>query len=554
MEVEGDSSEETKRCPYCAEEILAAAKKCKHCGSMLIDFESEPTQEYITPSSTQVRTGQTLNQRYVVAHRIARGGMAEIFLARDLELDLDVALKVVPLSLAEDPRLIKHLRDEAKIAIQLTHQNIVRVYSFDASGDTKFIVMEYVTGKNLYQLVNETPESKFPPKQVVDWLGPICDALGYAHSLGVIHRDIKPSNIMVTEQGTIKVADFGIARRIEDSMKSISQHTVRGTPSYMSPEQLKGDNLTVLSDIYSLAATVYMLLSGQPPFASAVVAISPDRPPPAPITGISPRLFRVLVRCLDIDSHKRLQSIEEFSRVCRESMSPRISTRITPPPVSELEAPEASLAAEEVAIRVDAEELSEGLDDFSSALRDKAAKSLEEGEHEKAEKLYLELAATAPSNPEAWCGIGDARLKLNRHRESIEAYRQAIKIEYDNIYARFQSGLAYEQLEEFKNAIKEYNQAVKIIQEDSTLQLEVSIKKLKNQIQSVQWKIDQVEEERRKKMRLMHEQQEHKRKLAEARRQRMMRTIIIIVLVILLLAVGLGTAEYFLGIFEHLPF
>ena len=229
MGTEEEHVSDIKRCPYCAEEILAAAKKCKHCGSMLQDNDLELTEEY-PAAMTRVSTGQTLNQRYVISSRIARGGMAEIFLARDLELDMDVVLKVVPSSLADDARLIKHLRDEAKITIQLTHQNIVRIYSFDASGETKFIVMEYVHGKNLYQLVNETSEGKFPAQQVMQWLDPTCNALGYAHSLGVIHRDVKPSNIMVTDTGIVKVADFGIARRLQDSMQSVSQRTVRGTP------------------------------------------------------------------------------------------------------------------------------------------------------------------------------------------------------------------------------------------------------------------------------------------------------------------------------------
>jgi serine/threonine protein kinase len=558
MAAEEEQGGSTKRCPYCAEEILAAAKKCKHCGSMLHGDDLELTEEYPAVMRAQVRTGQTLNERYIISSRIARGGMAEIFLARDLELDMNVALKVVPPSLADDPRLIKHLRGEAKIAIQLTHQNIVRVYSFDASGEIKFIVMEFVPGKNLYQLLNEVPEGKFPARQVLEWLDPVCDALSYAHSLGVVHRDVKPSNIMVTEEGVVKVADFGIARRLEESMESVSQQTVRGTPSYMSPEQLKGTKLTVLSDIYSLSATVYMLLAGEPPFASAVIAASPDRPAPNAIVGIPPRLFRVITRCLEVDPHNRLQGASEFYDAAKDALARPPSTKldaVKPPAIVDLsDDSSAGRSAEEIPIRVDAEELPEGLDAVSVALREKAAKAAEKGNLGKAINLYLELAAIVPDNPGVWCSIGDCRMKTGDQRDAITAYQKAIKAEYDNIYARFQIGLAYEQLDQPENAIRAYQQAMKTIEDNPSLGLEISLKKLKGQIQNVNWKIQQAQEERRKQVREMRERQEHKRLRAEERRRRMIRIAAIIVLILVLLTLVLGAAEYFFHIFQHFPF
>ncbi len=552
---EEEHKELTKRCPFCAEEILAAAKMCKHCGSML-DAELQLTEEYpVAPA--QVNTGQTLNERYVIASRIARGGMAEIFLARDLELDLDVALKVVPPTLADDPRLIKHLRDEAKIAIQLTHQNIVRVYSFDASGEIKFIVMEFVPGKNLYQLINEVSEGRFPPKQVIEWLRPICEAIGYAHTLGVIHGDLKPSNLMVTENGLVKVADFGIARRLEDSMLAISQHTVRGTPSYMSAEQLRGKKLSVLSDIYSLAATTYMLLSGNPPFNSAVIAASSDRPDPDPIAGIPPRLFRVIKKGLDLDPRMRYQSVQEFYDAARDAverpLSSRIMTAIKPPSDESGEQAEEH-GAEEVPIRVDAEELPEGMDALAVTMRDKAVKAVESGDFEKAVMLFAELSQIAPDNPEAWCGLGDARMKTGDFRGAIEAYQKAIKVEYENIYARYQIGLAYEQMKAPQKAIRIYQQAVKVIEDDPSLNLEISVSKLKNQIQNVEWLMQQADEERRKELHDMREREERKQQRDQERRHKAVLTTIIIVVILVLLVLGIGIAEYFVGIFKFLPF
>ena len=552
---EEENKELTKRCPYCAEEILAAAKMCKHCGSML-DAEPQLTEEYpVAPA--QVNTGQTLNERYVIASRIARGGMAEIFLARDLELDLDVALKVVPPTLADDPRLIKHLRDEAKIAIQLTHQNIVRIYSFDASGEIKFIVMEYVPGKNLYQLINEAEEGKFPPKQVIEWLRPVCEAIAYAHSLGVIHGDLKPSNLMVTENGLVKVADFGIARRLEDSMMAISQHTVRGTPSYMSSEQLRGKKLSILSDIYSLAATTYMLLSGSPPFNSAVIAASSDRPDPDPIVGTPPRLFRVLKKGLDLDPHKRYQSVQEFYEAAKDAVEKPLSSRIMAaiePTPAEPHVPEEEHDAEEVPIRVDAEELPEGMDALAVTMRDKAVKAVEAGDFEKAVMLFAELGQIAPENPEAWIGLGDARMKTGDYRNAIEAYQKAVKVEYENIYARYQIGLAYEHMKNPEKAIRIYQQAIKVIEDDPSLNLEISINKLKNQIENVEWQMQQADEQRRKELHDMRQREEQKRSRDEERRRKAVFTTVIIIVILILLVLGIGIAEYFVGIFKYLPF
>ncbi len=558
MTTEEDRKKLYRRCPYCAEEILAAAKKCKHCGSMLYEEDLEPTEGYsIAPA--QVELGQTLNERFVVSRRIARGGMAEIFLARDLELDMDVVLKVVPPALADNPKLIKHLREEAKIAIQLTHQNIVRVYSFDASGEVKFIVMEYITGKNLYQLVNEEPEGRFSPQQVLQWLEPACDALEYANSLGVIHRDIKPSNIMVSKEDIVKVADFGIARRLEDSVKSISQQTVRGTPSYMSPEQLRGKGVTVHSDIYSLGATVYKLLSGKPPFVTAVLAASSDRPAPDPIVGIPPRLFRVLKKCLEPDPKKRFGGARELSQAAKDALEARISTRLVsighqePPAAAPFESA-LRQDAEEMALRVDAEEIADDIDNVGVALGEKAAKAAEDGEFEKATKLYGQLADMMPGNVNVLCRLGDCRARAGDGRGAVEAYQKVIDIEYSNAYAWFQTGLAHEQLNEPEKAIKAYKKAIKSKEADPDLYEEVAVSKVRGQIQNIEWSLKQTEEDRRKELLQMRKRHERGLQAAEEKRRKMIQVVIMIVLVIMLIVVALGAAEYFFHIFELIPF
>lgn len=549
----GEGSHGTKRCPFCAEEILEAAKKCKHCGS-IVDEPLDLTEEY----PTQVVSGQTLNERYVISQRIARGGMAEIFKARDLELDMDVVLKVVPPALADDPRQIKYLREEAKIAIQLTHQNIVRIYGFDASSDTKFIVMEYISGENLYQLVNKTPAGKFQIGQVIGWLEPVCDAFDYAHSLGVIHRDIKPSNIMVNDEGVVKVADFGIARRIQDSMKAISQQTVRGTPNYMSPEQLRGEKLTIQSDIYSLGATVYMLLSGRAPFTSTAVSASLGRPAPDAISGIPPRFFRALKRSLDMDPHKRFPSAGDFFQVAKDAAQRPVSTRHqaveSPAAQSTTADAQAQKTAREVPIRVEAEEIPDQLDAASVALKEKAAKAAAEGDFEKAVMLYEQLSAMLPEDTEVFCCLGECRARAGLRADAIHAFQQAIRANPGSLRAWYQMGLAQEQAGGPERAIRAYKRAIEIRQESPGLNPEITLSKLKGQIQNVQWKMKQMDEDRSGRLLEVRQRKERHERAAAEKRQKMMREITIVLFVLLALLIALGIAEFFFNILKYIPF
>lgn len=207
------------------------------------------------------------NGRYELHRRLGRGGMAEVFLARDQLLDRPVAVKVLFPEFATDPAFVERFRREATAAANLNHPNIVGVYDWGEADSTYFIVMEYVDGRTLAEILRT--EGPLHPDRVADIGADVAAALGFAHRNGVVHRDVKPGNVIVTATGLVKVADFGIARAItassDDDLTQVGQ--VMGTAAYFSPEQARGENVDPRSDIYSLGVVLYELATGQPPFS-----------------------------------------------------------------------------------------------------------------------------------------------------------------------------------------------------------------------------------------------------------------------------------------------
>src|SRR2546421_3564612 len=197
--------------------------------------------------------------------------MGIVWLARDEELQRDVALKFLPDLMIHDHAAFDHLRREAKRCLELTHPHIVRIHDFVHDERSGCISMEYIDGETLSNLRAEKEQRVFAPDEIATWTSQLCAALDYAHNRAkVIHRDLKPANLMVNQRGDLKVSDFGIARSLAESLKSVTveQQGRSGTLSYMSPQQLDGERGTHLDDIYSLGATLYDLLTSKPPFYS----------------------------------------------------------------------------------------------------------------------------------------------------------------------------------------------------------------------------------------------------------------------------------------------
>lgn len=209
--------------------------------------------------------GQKLGD-YQVLRRLGRGGMAEVYLAEQGSLQRQVAFKVLKASLASDESYVRRFRNEALAAAKLSHANIVQIYEVGCINGVHFITQEYIKGQNLRQLL--TRNSSIHARLAISLMRQVAAALHRAGQQGVIHRDIKPENVMISPTGEVKVADFGLARVLQngEAMNLTQVGITMGTPLYMSPEQVEGKNVDQRSDLYSLGVTCYHMLAGKPPF------------------------------------------------------------------------------------------------------------------------------------------------------------------------------------------------------------------------------------------------------------------------------------------------
>ena len=207
-------------------------------------------------------SGQILRERYQIQHLIGRGGMADVYLALDLRRQVVVALKLLREDLAEDPDFVRRFQREAEALARLDHPNVVRFYSFERQGNAAFIVMDYVPGTTLRGRLMEA-QGPLPLEEVTAIIKQVGAALHYAHSEGYIHRDIKPGNIMLREDGSALLSDFGIAKAAETATMTLGP---LGTPAYMSPEQILGREVSPQTDIYCFGVVLYEILTGRRPF------------------------------------------------------------------------------------------------------------------------------------------------------------------------------------------------------------------------------------------------------------------------------------------------
>ncbi|MFZ9358117.1 MAG: Stk1 family PASTA domain-containing Ser/Thr kinase [Ilumatobacteraceae bacterium] len=259
-----------------------------------------------------------VNDRYEIGKRIGRGGMAEIFQARDILLDRPVAMKVLFPEFATDPAFVERFRREAQAAANLNHPNIVAVYDWGKVNNTYYIAMEYVNGRTLADILKQS--GTLTPMQVCDVMSEVASALISAHQNGVIHRDIKPGNILVSTTGQVKVADFGIARALGAGVEQGLTQTgaVMGTATYFSPEQAQGASTDQRSDIYSLGVVMYEMLSGVPPFTGEnAVAIAYKQvheramPLDQRLTSTPPEVAAIVAKCMEKSPDDRYSSAEE---------------------------------------------------------------------------------------------------------------------------------------------------------------------------------------------------------------------------------------------------
>jgi len=254
------------------------------------------------------KTADIGTSRYRLGDVLGAGGTGTVYKAEDLLMGMPVAIKVLSSRFAEDQIAIDLLKDEARIAMQLSHRHIVRLHNLEKVGGKYFLVMEYVEGRNLREILQIY--GKLPTETVMQMAEVSADALAYAHRHGVIHRDLKPDNILLTEDGVLKIIDFGIAGLMH---AGATQGPVMGTPMYMSPEQLAGKPLNERTDIFSFALILYELLTGRPPFEEPVdtAALRAARQPQ--IVGLPEPVARILRKAVAHDPNERWTSVSEFA-------------------------------------------------------------------------------------------------------------------------------------------------------------------------------------------------------------------------------------------------
>jgi serine/threonine protein kinase len=298
------------QCSLCGHENRDTAKFCDSCGGAL---DVTITRTGVDPELDAVR--KAFHDRYMVESLLGRGGMGNVYKARERTLDRYVALKIVPEFRAQDEGFIERFRREARIAARLRHPRIVSVHEVGTAGPFPYFSMDYIEGSTLRSVVER--RHTLPQEDATSIVVEICRAVAHAHSKGIIHRDLKPENVMIDTEGDVFVMDFGLARAVEDA--GLTQPgMIIGTPFYMSPEQLAGEKLDERSDIYSIGLILYYCLTGDEPFRAegftgvlAKHAATQIRDVIATHALLPANLQDVLVSMLEEDPNMRARSVKE---------------------------------------------------------------------------------------------------------------------------------------------------------------------------------------------------------------------------------------------------
>jgi len=282
-----------------------------------------------------------LGGRYQLVERLGQGGMATVYRARDLNLQRDVAIKILRESLISEPGFRDRFLQEARAAANLSHPNIVTVFDFGQDDGKLYLVMEYVPGTDLKTLIRR--QGRLPVREAVDLMIKICSGIGYAHRAGLVHCDLKPHNILVTADHQAKITDFGIARALSAIDPHEHSPVVWGSPLYFAPEQASGGPPSPASDVYSLGVMLFEMLTGETPFkaadASTLAEMHLSRNPPSPSSinpDVPPSLEEIVLKVLSKEPSNRYRTADQFGQILR-----RFATPLT-------ESPESQPAAEDL--------------------------------------------------------------------------------------------------------------------------------------------------------------------------------------------------------------
>jgi tetratricopeptide (TPR) repeat protein/predicted Ser/Thr protein kinase len=308
------------KCPACGFINPEDSVNCLECNSLL-DNKTPSNGNGITRAASsdeefKINRDVLFGDRYKIIKKVGRGGMGSVYLARDTELDIEVALKIIHPEFATNPRFVKQFKKEILLAREITHENIVRIHDFGEVNGIKFISMQYIEGKNLEQLISTG--GSIPIDKVLDYSRQICMGLQAAHRKGIIHLDLKPHNILVDQEGKVYIVDFGLAKSLERGQAPLTGKII-ATPEYISPEQAKGEAVDIRTDIYSFGCIMYEMLTGMTLFSAETVVgyiqkHIHDIPPMASKKNpkVSRYLDKMILKCLEKKPVRRYQQVTDI--------------------------------------------------------------------------------------------------------------------------------------------------------------------------------------------------------------------------------------------------
>ena len=297
-------------CPTCSNPTAEGSRFCSSCGQALDELATstrKSTPKAAKTASVEYPHGRfspgSILGRYRIVERVGKGGMGEVYPADDLTLNQPVALKFLPDELAQNELALKRFRSEVRVARQISHPNVCRVYDIGEAQGLQFLSMEYIQGEDLRSLLRRIDH--LPPGKAVEIAVQLTAGLAAAHDKGVLHRDLKPANVMIDERGQARLADFGLAA-VVGSVET--QDIQSGTQAYMAPEQRAGKEVTEQSDIYSLGLVLYEAFTGKRALGEQDQRDAPIAPPSSLVEGIDPALERIILQCLEKDPKRRPSS------------------------------------------------------------------------------------------------------------------------------------------------------------------------------------------------------------------------------------------------------
>src|SRR5213593_469557 len=306
----------TVECISCHTPVPENSRYCSVCGA---DQSGGGGPTSTTSAAALLQRLQRLVEgKYKIERMLGKGGMGAVFLAHDLTLEREVAIKLLPPDIAQDDQVVRRFQQEAKTAAKLDHPNIIPIYRVESEGGLNYFVMKYISGTSLEDLLDKKEPLAMPELQRILWEA-AC-ALGHAHQRGVVHRDVKPANIMFDHDGRVMLTDFGISKALQAATGFTATGMIIGTPHYMAPEQAKGQAVDGRADQYSLGVVAYRMITGQLPFSGDSVHtilykhIFEEAPRTSSIRqNVPPFLSEAISRALAKEPDQRFPTMEDLA-------------------------------------------------------------------------------------------------------------------------------------------------------------------------------------------------------------------------------------------------